>query len=224
VRPEDAVVSPNERFIPGGTGTEILAEYGASIGGNPTEIQNMYNPGDLYSNLGYEPLSDSDIIKQYQSGGLVSKDKGGFSDFMSGGGGQAISSLMGAGFSQLGGGAAAGSQIGGALGQGLSMIPGVGPLLAPGLQALGAGIGAIADAKGAINAHEAAVTAMNARKESMNYAKEKYEVGMMNSFDFNQAQSLYTNAQSEVVRTKYDAIFKIKVVEFYFGIPISEMK
>jgi outer membrane protein len=83
---------------------------------------------------------------------------------------------------------------------------------------------AIADAKGAINAHEAAVTAMNARKESMNYAKEKYEVGMMNSFDFNQAQSLYTNAQSEVVRTKYDAIFKIKVVEFYFGIPISEMK
>jgi outer membrane protein len=83
---------------------------------------------------------------------------------------------------------------------------------------------AISDAKGAINAHEAAVTAMNARKESMNYAKEKYEVGMMNSFDFNQAQSLYTNAQSEVVRTKYDAIFKIKVVEFYFGIPISEMK
>ena len=83
---------------------------------------------------------------------------------------------------------------------------------------------AISDAKGAINAYEAAVAAMNARKESVNYAKEKYEVGMMNSFDFNQAQSLYTNAQSEVVRTKYDAIFKIKVVEFYFGIPISEMK
>lgn len=83
---------------------------------------------------------------------------------------------------------------------------------------------AITDAKGAINAHESAVIAMNARKESVNYAKEKYEVGMMNSFDFNQAQTLFTNAQSEVVRTKYDAIFKIKVVEFYFGISISEMK
>jgi len=83
---------------------------------------------------------------------------------------------------------------------------------------------AISDAKGAINAHEAAVIAMNARKESVNYAKEKYEVGMMNSFDFNHAQKLFKNAQSEVVRTKYDAIFKIKVVEFYFGISISEMK
>ena len=82
---------------------------------------------------------------------------------------------------------------------------------------------AISDAKGAINAHEAAVIAMNARKEAMNYAKEKYEVGLLNSFDYKQAQTLYTNAQSEVVRTKYDAIFKIKVVEFYFGIPLSEM-
>jgi hypothetical protein len=153
VRPEDAVVSPNERFIPGGTGTEILAEYGASIGGNPTEIQNMYNPGDLYSNLGYEPLSDSDIIKQYRSGGLVPQAKGGggFGNFMSGGGGQAISSLMGAGFSQLGGGAAAGSQIGGALGQGVGMLLGpVGSAIAQPIgQLLGGGIGAIIDAPGA---------------------------------------------------------------------------
>jgi len=28
------------------------------------------------------------------------------------------------------------------------------------------------------------------------------------------------NAQSEVLRTKYDSIFKIKILEFYFGIPI----
>ena len=57
-----------------------------------------------------------------------------------------------------------------------------------------------------------------------NYAKEKYAVGMMNSFDFNQSQTLYTNSQSEVLRTKYDYIFKVKVVEFYFGIPIIEKK
>jgi hypothetical protein len=153
VRPEDAVVSPNERFIPGGTGTEILAEYGASIGGNPTEIQNMYNPGDLYSDLGYEPLSDSDIIKQYRSGGYIPQAKGGmnFGNFMSGGGGQAVSSLIGAGFSQAGGGAGAGSQIGGALGQGVGMFLGpVGSAIAQPIgQLLGGGIGALVDAKGA---------------------------------------------------------------------------
>jgi outer membrane protein len=79
---------------------------------------------------------------------------------------------------------------------------------------------AITDAKGALNAYEASITALEARTEALNYAKEKYAVGLMNSFDFNQAQTLYANAQSEVIRTKYDSIFKVKVVEFYFGIPI----
>lgn len=83
---------------------------------------------------------------------------------------------------------------------------------------------AITNAKVALNAYEAAVAAFDARKEAFNYAKEKYAVGMMNSFDFNQSQTLYTNSQSEVLRTKYDYIFKVKVVEFYFGIPIIEKK
>ena len=83
---------------------------------------------------------------------------------------------------------------------------------------------AITDAKGALNAYESATITLDARKEAFNYAKEKYAVGMMNSFDYNQAQLLYANAQSEVIRTKYDYIFKVKVVEFYFGIPIIENK
>ena len=81
---------------------------------------------------------------------------------------------------------------------------------------------AITNAKGAMNAYEAAVAAFDARKEAFNYAKEKFAVGMMNSFDYTQSQTLFTNAQSEVLRTKYDYIFKVKIVEFYFGIPITE--
>ncbi|HLP62863.1 TolC family protein [Flavobacterium sp.] len=81
---------------------------------------------------------------------------------------------------------------------------------------------AITDAKGALNSYESAQVALEARAEAFNYAKEKYAVGMMNSFDFNQAQTLYLNAQSEVLRTKYDYIFKLKLVEFYFGIPIKQ--
>jgi outer membrane protein len=41
-----------------------------------------------------------------------------------------------------------------------------------------------------------------------------------NAFDLNQSQTLFVNAQSEVVRTKYDYIFRVKVIEYYFGIPI----
>ncbi|OAB28103.1 outer membrane protein [Flavobacterium fryxellicola] len=79
---------------------------------------------------------------------------------------------------------------------------------------------AFADAKGALNAYESSVVGLEARQVAYNYAKEKYDVGLMNSFDFNQSQTLLTNAQSEVIRTKYDYIFKIKILEFYFGIPL----
>jgi len=81
---------------------------------------------------------------------------------------------------------------------------------------------AITDAKGALKTYETSITVLEARQEAFNYAKEKYTVGMMNAFDFNQSQTLYINSQSEVIRAKYDYIFKMKVVELYFGIPIIQ--
>jgi outer membrane protein len=79
---------------------------------------------------------------------------------------------------------------------------------------------AFTDAKGALNSYESSLVTLDARKEAYSYASEKYAVGMMNSFDFNQAQTLLSTAQSDVLRAKYDYIFKIKILEFYFGIPI----
>jgi len=79
---------------------------------------------------------------------------------------------------------------------------------------------AFTDAKGALNTYESATVALEARQQSYDYAKEKYDVGLMNSFDFTQAQTLLTNAQSDVIRTKYEYMFRIKILEFYFGIPI----
>jgi outer membrane protein len=81
---------------------------------------------------------------------------------------------------------------------------------------------AFTDAQGALKAYDAAVSADEARAEALVYAKERYEVGLINVFDLNQAQTLSVNAQSEVLRTKYDFIFKVKILEFYFGIPIYQ--
>lgn len=79
---------------------------------------------------------------------------------------------------------------------------------------------AFTDAKASLNTYESATVTLEARQQAYNYAKEKYDVGLMNSFDFTQAQTLLTNAQSDVIRTKYDYMFRIKILEFYFGIPI----
>ena len=68
VRAEDNMVQPGQLGNPYGNKTNYLqAQDGAMIGGNPTEIQNMYNPGDMYNDLGFEPLEET--YKQYQNGG-----------------------------------------------------------------------------------------------------------------------------------------------------------
>ena len=79
------------------------------------------------------------------------------------------------------------------------------------------------DAKNSKKTYEAALKTEEARKLAFEYAQERYDVGLSNAFDFNQSRTAYENSQSDVVRTKYDYIFKLKVLEFYFGIPITDL-
>lgn len=81
---------------------------------------------------------------------------------------------------------------------------------------------AFSDTKAAKESYEAAIQTLEARKLSFNYAEERYKVGLMNVFDYNQAQTALTNAESDVLRTKYDYIFRTKILEFYFGIPLIQ--
>ena len=81
---------------------------------------------------------------------------------------------------------------------------------------------AYTDTKAAKESFEAATASLASRKLAFEYAKERYEIGLMNVFDFNQSQTALANAESEVLRTKYDYIFRIKILEFYFGVPLIE--
>ncbi len=83
---------------------------------------------------------------------------------------------------------------------------------------------AYVDAKGALKAYEAALVALEAQTLAYEYATERYNVGLTNAFDFSQAKFNFENAQSEVVRTKYEYIFNLKVLELYFGVPVTELK
>mgnify|MGYP006191584459 CR=1 FL=1 len=83
---------------------------------------------------------------------------------------------------------------------------------------------AYVDAQGAKEAYEASLVAQEAQELAFNYATERYDVGLTNAFDYSQSQLNLEEAQSEVVRTKYDYIFKLKVLELYFGVPITDLK
>ncbi len=80
------------------------------------------------------------------------------------------------------------------------------------------------DAQGALKAYEAAQVAAESQELAYDYAKDRYDVGLTNAFDFSQSKQRYDNAQIEMNRTKYDYIFRLKVLELYFGVPISELK
>ncbi len=67
----------------------------------------------------------------------------------------------------------------------------------------------------------AAEKTLEARRLAYQYAKERFDAGLLNAFDFTQTQARVDNAEADVVRTKYDYIFRLKILEFYFGMPIS---
>ena len=77
------------------------------------------------------------------------------------------------------------------------------------------------DAQGAMKAFTAAKKSLESRKLSYDYARDKFELGAMSSFDFTQVKQRFESAQSDLITSKFDLIFKIKVLEFYFGVPIS---
>tara|TARA_R110000868_G_scaffold102146_7_gene281390 strand:+ start:52105 stop:53427 length:1323 start_codon:yes stop_codon:yes gene_type:complete len=80
---------------------------------------------------------------------------------------------------------------------------------------------AYVDVKSFSKAYEAAQKTLEARRLAYEYSKERFDVGLMNSFDFSQAQSRVDDAEAQLIRTKYDYIFRLKVLEFYFGLPIT---
>ena len=80
------------------------------------------------------------------------------------------------------------------------------------------------DAQGALKSYEAAQVSVESQELAYSYAKDRYDVGMINAFDFSQSKQRYDNARIDLNRAKYDYIFKLKVLELYFGVPKDQLK
>lgn len=77
------------------------------------------------------------------------------------------------------------------------------------------------NAEGAFKFYEASEKTLKARKEAYFIAEKQFEAGVLNSYDFIQIKQRYDIAASDNVRAKYDYVFKLKVLEFYFGVEIA---
>lgn len=80
---------------------------------------------------------------------------------------------------------------------------------------------AYADALAALNSYRAAVQSVRAAELAFDYAEVRYEQGASNIADYVAARSRLDNARADLIRNKYDYLFRVKVVEFYMGQPLT---
>ncbi|MAN27405.1 MULTISPECIES: TolC family protein [Mesonia] len=83
---------------------------------------------------------------------------------------------------------------------------------------------AYVDAQGSAKAYEAAKTALESQEQAYAYAQDRYDVGLTNAFDFSQSKFRLSNTQSQLIQAKYNYIFKLKVLELYFGVDPEDIK
>ena len=74
---------------------------------------------------------------------------------------------------------------------------------------------AYADQLAAYKKYQATQKAVIAFKEAFSYINERYELGMVNSYEFSESKNKLITAESDELRAKYDLIFKVKLYEFY---------
>ena len=78
-----------------------------------------------------------------------------------------------------------------------------------------------ADAEAALKQYLAAAKTVVSMEEAFRYTEQRYEVGLMNFVDYSTAKTRFTAAQSDLLQSKFQYIFKTKVLDFYNGRAIT---
>lgn len=77
------------------------------------------------------------------------------------------------------------------------------------------------DANASLKKYQASKKAVDAMEESFKYMEQKYNVGAVTTTEYNDSKNKLTKAKSDLLQSKYDYVFKLKVLDFYQGKPIT---
>ena len=77
------------------------------------------------------------------------------------------------------------------------------------------------NALAALKRYVSSEKAVSAMKEAFRYTEEKFSVGMVNSVEYNQSKNNLAKAQSDLIQSKYEYIFRTKILDFYNGVKIE---
>ncbi len=77
------------------------------------------------------------------------------------------------------------------------------------------------DAQAAVKVYDAAQRQVEALEESFRATEHSYNLGAVNSVDYQLASFNLFSAKSNLSRSKFDYIFRLKVLDFYLGKPLT---
>jgi outer membrane protein len=80
---------------------------------------------------------------------------------------------------------------------------------------------AYTNALAALNSYISSEKAVKSTEEAFRYTEEKFNVGMINTVEYNQSKNYLTVAQSELLQARYEYIFRAKILDFYNGVQIE---
>lgn len=78
-----------------------------------------------------------------------------------------------------------------------------------------------ADAVAALKRYSAAQKSFTSLEESFAYTEQRFNVGMVNSVEYNDAKNKLAQSESEVLQAKFEYIFRKTILDYYLGKPIS---
>lgn len=65
--------------------------------------------------------------------------------------------------------------------------------------------------------YESSEKSVNSADESFRYIKEKFDLGIVTPLEYNESKNRLTQAQSTFIQAKYEYIFRVKILDFYYG-------
>lgn len=80
---------------------------------------------------------------------------------------------------------------------------------------------AIADLRAADSRYTATLNTFNAQKDAFNVIEQRYNVGLVNSLDYNTSRTNRNKAETDFIQAKYDLLFRSKVIDYYLGKQIT---
>ncbi|TWR28396.1 TolC family protein [Mucilaginibacter achroorhodeus] len=80
---------------------------------------------------------------------------------------------------------------------------------------------AVWDVQAANKKYQSTMQTYTANKEAFNVIQQRYNVGLVNSLDYNTSLTNLNKSQFDMINAQYELVFRNKVIDYYLGNPIT---